>query len=491
MQDKSNNIMTDKGWEAMELILDKEMPQKKKRRFLIWWFFGGMLLLAAYLVIQHSTKSKQPQLTAYDTVSSQQSISIKNKDSEITKNVDSQLITHNTEIYIEEKKEINNSVSNNKSSVNTVVGDEFTDSRASDTQITTNQENENQSISRNEVAISNEKYPSIKSKSDDKLNAEKSIGGVVSKQEQSSIKEYKGVSRRSTSSINIENGGVEKDTEIPQTNLVDTAIKQTIEGPLLERLLLDLPKLVPNSDFKLVGFERGITVVASKIEKPGYWYGIVGGHFNWGPTGRLYGMDAQIDLGYSFKNELDLGASFCVGSFRYGDSISQQTAISTSGREMFSGAEAANVLNSSLSNVSHLDLGVHVGWNISQFFKLRADAGSSYLFSSIFDSDGSGSTSDLDTQDPQEIPVGPDMEEQEIMVENEKGGVTKFAYELDQKWFPYAGLSVQLKLNRKLAIDIGYQKVFGELYKESANPLSMDRLRFGVKYRFLKSISKP
>lgn len=59
------NKLEDKGWEAMNELLNQEMPQKKKRKaFFIWWFWGaisfiGLLVAGTFLYLNKDGQAQQ------------------------------------------------------------------------------------------------------------------------------------------------------------------------------------------------------------------------------------------------------------------------------------------------------------------------------------------------------------------------------------------------------------------------------------------------
>lgn len=501
MQDKSNNILIDKGWDAMELILDKEMPQKKKRRFLIWWLFGGALLLAAYALLQYNSEPQESKLTAYETVSRQQSIETASQESELIKPSSDRLMNQSENnlndgsIVVSEQVNVDKYIRKDNPSSTTinkeVVANTLTPSLSPQKHIgyqkVRNEKitysNSNQVLPQSTRNVAPKDKESATPKNNGFINKAEKLSALNEEVQVKLVLPKPNKSNEDITSVAEDQGKIKR-------NLVDVSMEKVIEEPLKTRLLLQLSQLIPASAFEELSLARDITIVKPEAKKSSYWYGRVGGHLSWGPGERLYGMGMQIDFGHSFHGAIDLGATLGLGSFRYGSSTNNQTAINTVGRDQFSKAEAANVVNSSLSNVSHLDLGIHLGYDLSRLIKLRVDGGASYLFSSIFNTGVSEIDASLDVNEPQGIPTGTSMEGQEVMVENERGAFTELVYDVDQKWFPYAGLGLQININKKVVIDLGYQKVFGKLFEASANPLSMDRIKLGINYRFYKSANK-
>ncbi len=61
MREQKQNT-TDRGWEAMQRILDREMPRRRRRRVAVWWWLTGLLLLpllgiAGWKMYQHSIET--------------------------------------------------------------------------------------------------------------------------------------------------------------------------------------------------------------------------------------------------------------------------------------------------------------------------------------------------------------------------------------------------------------------------------------------------
>ena len=508
MQDNSKNILSDKGWNAMEQILDKEMPQKKKRRFIIWWLFGGLLLLSAYLIIQYGSNGHDvsTQIVNSPVVSTE-----KAKDKNVTEQ-----ITDTTD-----KNETLTSELAEKEMSDLSLETEYTE-RTDKVQPGTVGQITKKSI---QQSVRSEAVAGSSNKSIDVIAPRESISetDVIVDQQKSqittenSIKELDkevAIITDKFSSQKEKESKIENIIDAPSTinspdvnrittaNLVDRSMKEAIEEPLKERLVLELAKLTPISIFDKISFERIVDIamdenrakdapadiVVVENEKINYWYGSMGGYFNWGPSTQLYGLDAKVDFGYSFNGVFDLGISVGSGSFRYSDSTNDQSAISVAGRVLFSNDEAANVLNSSFSNTTYLDLGIHTGYHITKKMRLRADAGYSYLFTAMFDANDSSFNNAQEVPDPA---GAPEMDVLDVEVLDGKGGSVDFEYKLDQKWFPYAGVSFQVELNEKISFDLGYRKVFGHLFASSSNPLAMDRVRLGVNYRFLYRPSKP
>jgi len=499
MQDNSKNILADKGWEAMELILDQEMPQKKKRRFLIWWLFGGLLVLSAYMIFQFSVKEQGTPVVIADktelseptniekqrnqkelatTSKKEKSINIARSEEEHYEVLESankieKVKLEETLVSIKETnnrddKEVVKKVLPNKP----VVKEK--DIFRKDLEAISKSTNTVKVEQRDDTAIDNRIEDSNRKIETEEINSDQNSGSEV----------FRNFQNDEQKDIAIEEDDLNSNSEtISVENLVDRSLRKLIEEPLTERLILAFDQLEPVYIFE----EKAMDIIVVEEEMQSYWYGSFGSYLNWGPNVKLYGLDAQVDLGHSLSGILDLGLSMGLGSFRYAASTNEASAITAVGRTMISNNEAANVLNSSFSNASFVDLGLHGGWNISKNFKVRADAGYSYLFTAMFDDASETFGIGLDMTGTS---GAPELDAQDVDVEGTKGAFSEFRYELNKKWFPYAGISMQAGLSNKVSVDLGYRKVFGNLFPSSSHPLSMDRIRIGIKYRFLYRPSK-
>jgi len=504
MQDNNKDILANKGWDAMQLILDEEMPQKKKRRFLIWWVFGGLLLLSAFLIFQISDIRQKGNKLIVDSAIPKTQI-IRNTDStqelETTKEAEVEIVKGSNQKLNSTSEDLQSSSTAKSTPVNSAPAKSTQEKKfdiiepvkkilnAPITKPTAKTDNSKLASPRPRIiedayqqTLPKETFAAARNENVETENPEE----IKNVELVTDITDDKSSSDRS---ILDKNKATEKSTDTTindqaeSENLVDTSIKQAIEDPLKNRLKQELALLSPITIFDKLSFERKVEIVVVENDEPSYWYGNVGGYGHWGPAMDLYGLGAQIDLGHSYKGKIDLGISVGLGSFRYSTSTTQATAIATGGRMIFSNNEAANVLNSSFSSATYLDMGVHTGWNITSAIKLRADAGYSFLFTSIFNNGAMNENTSLDSQDP----IGaPELEDLDVEVENEKGGFTAFEYKLDREWFPYTSIGLQVGLSSKWGLDLSYRKVYGTLFESSANPLSMDRIRLGVKYQFLK-----
>ncbi len=490
MQDNSKDIFANKGWEAMELTLDKEMPQKKKRRFFIWWFFGGILLVAALLIYKFDLVGIKPNI-----------VSIQKQNEDVVIDKFSKIIESTTPETAEEyiapseskleiieqsgsqtKEEVRNPIKQNADFV--IPAQEEVTNPVQEIEGARESKNEIQEIRIKTksskvdplypISVTNQEpiTENIAAPTTDKPNVP-IVGNPVTKIETEEL--------NNTNSV--------KDVAVSETlskseNLVDHNFRDAIEQPLKERLLLNIAMLSPYTDLGEINFERDLTIINVEEKKLSYWYASAGGSLGWGPIEDLMDVGAHIDFGFSFHDKIDLGLTFGLGAFRYAASTTEKTLISGAGRNVFSLDEAQNILNSSFDNTSYLDFGTHLNWHATEKFSIRAGAGYSYLFTSMFNRNNGAENDVLGA------PIGGPLDMMDVEVAVEPGENFTFEYNLSQKWFPYTSIGLQYGINDKLALNFAYRKVYGELFEQSSNPLSMDRLRLGIHYRFLKKASK-
>lgn len=482
MQDKNNTYLVDKGWQSMELILDKEMPQKKKHRFLLLWFFGGIALLMSAFFIYKSYDSSSEHMVSNTSAVEKTADPISNDQKT------------NSPALGNGEAEIENS--NIQSAPKSSLLAESNNGDVSKSNEKTTEESATEKALPPTKNVTKKVLPIInkiddEAKTDNTFQLENKVIAnnkprPVSEDITNSSSTEKEETKEATPRSDNEN-----QTLVTEVNSIqEKEEKETVIEDIIEkRELISFETIESLSDLNLLRFQREITILAQNYPQ-NYWYANVGGGGLWNPEVNLIGLNTSADLGYSFNNRIDIGITLGTGAFKYSANTQDKTAINVGGRITLSEAESANILRTSFRNASFLEFGLHGGLGLSDKLKLRVDVGYQYLYTSMFDRD----------PEPFISMDGAVGAPEDIDVSMSGGGAAgagggfenteSFDYKLSNHWFPYAGLGIEYQLLDKVFLGVSYRRIGGQLFDVSSSPLSMNRFALGFRYRFLQTSKK-
>ena len=480
MQDNNKDILVNKGWDAMQLILDKEMPQKKKRRFFLWWLFGGLLLISSYFIYSQINRVTTVVVTNKENITEEKPSGDKGLLAKLDLDVNKVNETSDKSLMNNEGLKRSKEIKLDEAFVSVRTREVEQQKLKTEEPKTIIPINSNSGFSPNssELNYNGKLISESSSKTNNPLKNSLIENETKQDVDISEIVKLTEKEDEKTRKQEIAQQAIVDQKE----NLIDESFSKLIEEPVKDRLLLNLASL-NLVEIKSLSFERYIVIATPSNTNPDYWYGQWGSNLNWAPGVNLLGFDVNLAIGRSFKDRIDLGLALSVGSFRYSESTNSESDINTTGRVLVSEAEAGNILNSSFRNASFIDLGIQSSLRLSNRFRFNAEVGYMYLFTSMFNSNNNPNdfSNTLDTVGGSEA----------MDVEFEGGEKIDFVFELEQKWFPYATIGTSFGLNKNLGLSFSYKKVFGELFEPSSNPLSMDQIQLGITYRFLDTSKKP
>ena len=463
----------------MEMILDKEMPQKKrKRRFLLWWFFGaGVLLLSVFFLMQSRQEPVRPIAETNNRESNRQSEELAaNIPSEknISVATEDKLTTEKTNGITQTEKEIDTRPTTKETKTN-VRNERIQPSDNEPIINKGNQQSGGPALNRRSIAqTSNQPKENIVKENTTITDPVIYASSAVDENKAAGLQI--GDEMHTAESINEEQAG--KVVEISKTSNKNQ--EEIVEANEI-RLPLAFQGIDRLTNFSLLDFERKITIV-SLNPNYGFWYIDANALGLWNPNVNLLGVEGLLESGYSFNDKFNLGVTLGIGAFKYSESIQDETAINVAGRNMFSEAEAENFLRSSFSNASFLQLGVHAGLKLTDRLSINGGVGYDHIFTSMFDQ---SNESLIGFDGAAGSPM--DLGEIEVVDAEEEDTFTEFDFSLDSAWFPYASAGLNYKLSNTLSLNAQYKQVFGELFESSSSPLSLNRLQFGIQYRILGS----